>query len=131
MIISGEVAGHKRQERVDAFQAAADGFDLMILSPKAGGVGLTLTAANNVVHLTRWWNPAVEDQSTDRCYRIGQERPVNVYLPMALLPGGEEHSFDNRLHQLLSQKRALSRDLLMPAALSEEDARRLYEETIA
>jgi hypothetical protein len=50
---------------------------------------------------------------------------------MALLPGGEEHSFDNRLHQLLSQKRALSRDLLMPAALSEEDARRLYEETIA
>jgi len=130
MIISGEVTGPKRQERVDAFQAGPTGFDLIILSPKAGGVGLTLTAANNVVHLTRWWNPAVEDQSTDRCYRIGQQRPVNVYLPMALLPGGEEHSFDNRLHLLLKQKRALSRDLLMPPAMSEEDARRLYEETI-
>lgn len=130
MIISGEVAGPRRQERVDAFQAGPSGFDLMILSPKAGGVGLTLTAANNVVHLTRWWNPAVEDQSTDRCYRIGQQRPVNVYLPMALLPGGEEHSFDSRLHALLGQKRALSRDLLMPPALSDEDARRLYEETI-
>ncbi len=131
MIISGEVAGPRRQERVDTFQAGPPGFDVMILSPKAGGVGLTLTAANNVVHLTRWWNPAVEDQSTDRCYRIGQERPVNVYLPMALLPGGEEHSFDSRLHALLAQKRALSRDLLMPPALSDEDARRLYEETIA
>lgn len=131
MIISGEVAGPRRQERVDAFQAGPPGFDVMILSPKAGGVGLTLTAANNVVHLTRWWNPAVEDQSTDRCYRIGQQRPVNVYLPMALLPGGEEHSFDSRLHALLGQKRALSRDLLMPPALSDEDARRLYEETIA
>lgn len=131
MIISGEVAGPRRQERVDAFQAGPPGFDLMILSPKAGGVGLTFTAANNVVHLTRWWNPAVEDQSTDRCYRIGQQRPVNVYLPMALLPGGEEHSFDSRLHALLGQKRALSRDLLMPPALSDEDARRLYEETIA
>lgn len=131
MIISGEVAGPKRQERVDVFQAGSPGFDLMILSPKAGGVGLTLTAANNVVHLTRWWNPAVEDQSTDRCYRIGQQLPVNVYLPMALLPGGEEHSFDSRLHALLRQKRALSRDLLMPPAMSEEDARRLYEETIA
>ncbi|NJR77515.1 DEAD/DEAH box helicase [Sphingomonas corticis] len=130
MIISGEVAGPRRQERVDAFQAGPPGFDVMILSPKAGGVGLTLTAANNVVHLTRWWNPAVEDQSTDRCYRIGQQRPVNVYLPMALLPGGEEHSFDSRLHALLAQKRALSRDLLMPPALSDEDARRLYEETI-
>lgn len=130
MIISGEVAGPKRQERVDAFQAAEPGFDVMILSPKAGGVGLTLTAANNVVHLTRWWNPAVEDQSTDRCYRIGQHRPVNVYLPMALLPGGEEHSFDNRLHALLAQKRALSREMLMPPTLSDEDARRLYDETI-
>jgi hypothetical protein len=54
-----------------------------------------------------------------------------VYPPMALLPGGEEHSFDSRLHALLGQKRALSRDLLLPPALSDKDARRLYEETIA
>ena len=52
----------------------------MILSPKAGGVGLTLTAANNVIHLQRWWNPAVEDQCTDRVFRIGQTKDVNVYI---------------------------------------------------
>ncbi|GAA4019206.1 DEAD/DEAH box helicase [Sphingomonas swuensis] len=131
MIVSGNVSGPKRQERVDAFQAQADGFDVMILSPKAGGVGLTLTAANNVVHLTRWWNPAVEDQSTDRCYRIGQSKPVTVYYPMALLPGGEDHSFDRRLHSLLMRKRELSREMLMPPALTDEDARQLFEETIA
>ncbi|PWG03517.1 DEAD/DEAH box helicase [Sphingosinicella humi] len=131
MIISGNVSGPKRQERVDAFQAQANGFNVMILSPKAGGVGLTLTAANHVVHLTRWWNPAVEDQSTDRCYRIGQDKPVTVYYPMALLPGGEDHSFDRRLHSLLTRKRELSREMLMPPALSEEDARQLFEETIA
>ncbi|MFN3725244.1 MAG: DEAD/DEAH box helicase [Allosphingosinicella sp.] len=131
MIISGSVSGPKRQERVDAFQAQADGFDVMILSPKAGGVGLTLTAANHVVHLTRWWNPAVEDQSTDRCYRIGQNKSVTVYYPMALLPGGEDHSFDRRLHSLLMRKRELSREMLMPPALTDEDARQLFEETIA
>lgn len=131
MIISGAVSGPKRQERVDAFQAAGEGFDLMILSPKAGGVGLTLTAANNVIHLSRWWNPAVEDQSTDRCYRIGQTQPVNVYLPMALMPGSEDHSFDRKLHALLQQKRALSREMLMPPMMTDEDARRLYADTMA
>ena len=55
----------------------------MILSPRAGGVGLTLTAANHVIHLSRWWNPAVEDQCTDRVFRIGQHKTVHVYLPMA------------------------------------------------
>jgi SNF2 family DNA or RNA helicase len=48
----------------------------MILSPRAGGVGLTLTSANHVIHLSRWWNPAVEDQCTDRVYRIGQDQTV-------------------------------------------------------
>ena len=51
----------------------------MIISPKAGGVGITLTAANNVIHLERWWNPAVEDQCTDRAYRIGQKRCVCLH----------------------------------------------------
>src|SRR3546814_4442797 len=73
MCISGKVAGHKRQEMVNAFQSSPSAFDVLILSPKAGGVGLTITAANNVIHLSRWWNPAVEDQATDRAYRIRSE----------------------------------------------------------
>lgn len=131
MIISGDVSGPQRQLRVDEFQSKPAGFDVIILSPKAGGVGITLTAANNVIHLTRWWNPAVEDQSTDRCYRIGQERAVNVYYPMAVLPGQPEHSFDRRLHALLERKRELSRDMLLPVGGTAEDARKLYEETTA
>src|SRR3546814_7477873 len=54
MCISGKVAGHKRQEMVNAFQSSPSAFDVLILSPKAGGVGLTITAANNVIHLSRW-----------------------------------------------------------------------------
>lgn len=65
------VSGDARQAMVDAFQERPAGFDAMIFSPKAGGVGLTLTAANHVIHLSRWWNPAVKDQATDRAFRIG------------------------------------------------------------
>lgn len=53
----------------------------MVLSPKAAGVGLTITAANHVIHLSRWWNPAVEDQCNDRVYRIGQSKAVTVHVP--------------------------------------------------
>jgi SNF2 family DNA or RNA helicase len=102
----------------------------MILSPRAGGVGLTLTAANHVIHLSRWWNPAVEDQCTDRVYRIGQERDVHVYYLQAIHPVFGEQSFDRRLHDLLERKRALSREMLMPPLDPENDARKLYEETV-
>ena len=81
LIINGLVKGSARQDYVNTFQTNPLGFDVMILSPKAGGVGLTLTAANNVIHLERWWNPAVEDQCTDRVYRIGQTKPVTVITP--------------------------------------------------
>src|SRR3546814_20860833 len=86
MCISGKVAGHKRQEMVTAFQGSPASFDVLILSPKAGGVGLTITAANNVIHLSRWWSPAVEDQATDCAYRLGQPRPVPIPHPMAVHP---------------------------------------------
>ncbi|WP_163484901.1 helicase-related protein, partial [Escherichia coli] len=69
VIINGTVPGGARQKRVNDFQAKRPGFDAMILSPKAAGVGLTITAANHVLHLSRWWNPAVEDQCNDRVYR--------------------------------------------------------------
>ncbi|AKQ40861.1 hypothetical protein CP97_00540 [Aurantiacibacter atlanticus] len=116
MCISGKVAGHKRQDMVTAFQTSPTSFDVLILSPKAGGVGLTITAANNVIHLSRWWNPAVEDQATDRAYRIGQTRPVTIHIPMAVHPDEAigPSSFDQRLDALMERKRSLSRGLLMP-----------------
>ena len=129
--ISGSVAGHTRKAHVDKFQQGPPGqFDVMLLSPKAGGVGLTLTAANNVIHLSRWWNPAVEDQCTDRVYRIGQEKNVNVYYPLAVHPRHREASFDMNLHALLERKRALSREVLTPAIASNQDVRALFEKTV-
>jgi non-specific serine/threonine protein kinase len=73
----GAVAKRRREDMVDAFQSDG-GPPVLILTLKAGGVGLNLTAANHVVHYDRWWNPAVEDQATDRAFRIGQERNVQV-----------------------------------------------------
>lgn len=120
MIINGEVGTTQRQERVDRFQRES-GFDVMLLSPKAGGVGLTLTAANHVIHLSRWWNPAVEDQCSDRVYRIGQTKDVHVYYPMAVLPDNPEHSFDMQLQKLMERKRDLARNLLAPPAFTKDD----------
>ncbi|MFO0921900.1 MAG: DEAD/DEAH box helicase [Pirellulales bacterium] len=75
--LDGSTPTHRRQEAVDSFQGG-DG-DLFLISLKAGGTGLNLTAADYVIHLDPWWNPAVEDQATDRAHRIGQERAVTVY----------------------------------------------------
>ncbi|MEU4567059.1 DEAD/DEAH box helicase [Micromonospora sp. NPDC023956] len=77
LFLHGGVGKADRDEMVTAFQAP-DGPTLFVLSLKAGGTGLTLTAANHVVHVDRWWNPAVEDQATDRAFRIGQRRRVQV-----------------------------------------------------
>jgi Helicase conserved C-terminal domain len=90
MIINGLVDGANRQARVDKFQVGPDEFEVMILSPRAGGVGLTLTRANHVIHLSRWWNPAVEDPCTGRVVRIGQIRDVDVHIPIAVLPNGDD-----------------------------------------
>lgn len=127
-IINGQVAGEKRLEIVDRFQASENGFDLLVLSPKAAGVGLTITAANHVIHLSRWWNPAVEDQCNDRCYRIGQHRPVTVHIPLAVHPVLGEASFDVKLDALLERKRLLSREMLMPP-VSDGDVEALFSQT--
>jgi hypothetical protein len=120
MVINGQVGTDARQERVNAFQREG-GFDVMLLSPKAGGVGLTLTAANHVIHLSRWWNPAVEDQCSDRVYRIGQTKPVHIHYPLAILPEAEEHSFDWQLQMLMNRKRKLAQNLLAAPAFNKED----------
>lgn len=129
LAITGDVSGDKRKAFVDSFQEA-EGFQVLLMTPKAGGVGLTATAANHVIHLSRWWNPAVEDQATDRVYRIGQTRPVFVYYPMAIHPRWPGHSFDERLHEHLERKRALSRQLLLPGHLTENEVDRLFQETV-
>jgi len=130
MRINGSVPGPKRQEMVNAFQAAPGVFDVMILSPKAGGVGLTLTEANHVIHLSRWWNPAVEDQATDRVFRIGQRRDVHVHLPMAVHPDPaiRDSSFDLRLNALIDRKRQLTRDLFLPPDASEGELADLFRQ---
>jgi len=129
LLINGRVSGEKRKTRVNLFQERA-GFDVMLLSPRAGGVGFTLTEANHVIHLSRWWNPAVEDQCTDRTYRIGQRRPVHVYYPMAVHPSYRQHSFDLRLHELLQTKRTLSRTVLAPPTATGQDVESLFNTTI-
>ena len=105
-----------RQQAVDRFQATS-GFNAIIMSPLAAGVGLNITEANHVIHYSRWWNPAKEDQASDRVYRIGQTRPVHIYRPMATHP--EFQTFDVILHKLLERKRQLSQGTLFPTERAE------------
>jgi hypothetical protein len=130
MLINGQVAGVARQTRVDRFQRAPDGFDVMILSARAGGVGLTVTRANHVIHLSRWWNPAVEDQCTGRVLRIGQTRPVMIHLPLAVLPGGGT-SFDQNLQALLERKRNLMRAAMIPTDETDGEHREVLDACLA
>ena len=116
-IISGDTPAGQRQGIVDRF-GKVEGFAVLVLSPRAAGVGLNITAATHVIHLDRWWNPAVEDQCTARAYRIGQTHPVTVHLPMALHPGFGTSSYDGVLHGILSRKRQMSQHLFMPVEFS-------------
>lgn len=130
-IINGQTPSARRHQLVSEFQTRPPGqFDIMILSPRAAGVGLTITAATNVIHLSRWWNPAVEDQCNDRAYRIGQDKEVTVYLPIARHPNFGDASFDVRLNGLLERKRALSRGLLVPTE-SESDYQEMFDGTVS
>jgi len=81
MFLHGGVPQPKREKMVKRFQNtdAADSPRIFLISLKAGGTGLTLTAANHVFHFDRWWNPAVENQATDRAFRIGQKRNVQIH----------------------------------------------------
>ncbi len=113
-----------RQQSVDRFQTSL-GFNAIIMSPLAAGVGLNITEANHVIHYSRWWNPAKEDQASDRVYRIGQKRSVHIYLPMATHP--EFQTFDIILHELLERKRQLSQDTLFPTEQAEVTPKEILE----
>lgn len=133
-IINGDTPIPKRQEIVNRFQdnLNTDGeFDLLILGPKAAGTGLTLTAATNVIHLSRWWNPAVEEQCNDRVHRIGQTKPVTVHVPMAIHPDYGVQSFDCLLQSLMQRKRELASQALWPMGDTKNDLSGLQAEMIA
>lgn len=98
--LHGSLTLAKRQVLVDAFQAGS--VDTFVISLKAGGTGLNLTAATHVVHYDRWWNPAVEDQASDRAWRIGQDRPVQVHRMIC------EGTVEDRIAVLLERKRELA-----------------------
>ena len=103
--LHGETDVKKRQALVERFQEDED-VPFFVLSLKAGGSGLNLTAASHVIHFDRWWNPAVENQATDRAFRIGQTK--NVLVHKFLCRGTVEEKIDG----LIDAKRQLSEDLL-------------------
>lgn len=107
-----------RKGMIASFEARP-GFNIIIMSPIAAGVGLTIIGANHVVHLERHWNPAKEAQATDRVYRIGQTKDVCVYYPFSLHPS--KPSFDEHLAMLLNRKQLLKEAVVTTEAVKEAE----------
>ena len=108
--LDGATPVKKRQQRIRAFQSGEG--DIFLISLKAGGAGLNLTAADYVIHMDPWWNPAVEDQASDRAHRIGQKRPVTVYRLVV------KNSIEEKIIALHAHKRDLADTLLEGADMS-------------
>ena len=102
----GSTSQSKREEMVDRFQLDPNGPKIFILSLKAGGVGLNLTRANHVFHFDRWWNPAVENQATDRAFRIGQKKNVQVH---KFVTTG---TLEERINDMINSKKALAEQVV-------------------
>jgi SNF2 family DNA or RNA helicase len=105
LFLHGGTTQPQRQNIIDTFQRSG-GPPILILSLKAGGVGLNLTAATHVFHFDRWWNPAVENQATDRAYRIGQTRTVQVH---KFVVGG---TLEERIDQMIESKTELAENII-------------------
>jgi superfamily II DNA or RNA helicase len=108
--LDGSTTPKERDRRVNDFQSGKG--DLFLISLRAGGTGLNLTAADYVIHLDPWWNPAVEDQASDRAHRIGQQRPVTIYRLIAT------QSIEEKILDLHKKKRDLASDLLEGSEIS-------------
>lgn len=106
LFLHGGVPQKQREKMVERFQDADGTAPIFLLSLKAGGVGLNLTAASHVFHFDRWWNPAVENQATDRAFRIGQDKRVNVH---KYIVGG---TLEERIDQMIESKVALAEDII-------------------
>ena len=102
--LTGSMSKRQRDQLVEAFQNGE--FPIFLLSLKAGGTGLNLTAANHVLHADRWWNPAVENQATDRAYRIGQTQFVQVHKFITI------GTVEEKIDKMISMKSALSDELI-------------------
>ena len=109
LILHGGTPVEKRAEAVQQFQNE-QGPPFFVISLKAGGTGLNLSAASHVVHFDRWWNPAVENQATDRAYRIGQKKAVMVHKFVS--PG----TIEDRIDKLIAEKKHLADSLLEQGA---------------
>ncbi|MDF7806546.1 DEAD/DEAH box helicase [Pontiellaceae bacterium B12219] len=109
LVLHGGTPVKKRQEMVEAFQRE-DGPPFFVLSIKAGGTGLNLTAASHVVHFDRWWNPAIENQATDRAFRIGQKRNVLVH---KFVTSG---TLEEKIDRLLAEKQKTADQILTGGA---------------
>ena len=105
LVLHGDTAVGKRKDLVKSFQED-ERVPFFVLSLKAGGAGLNLTAASHVVHFDRWWNPAVENQATDRAFRIGQKRNVLVHKFVC------RGTIEERIDQLIESKRQMAEDML-------------------
>ena len=106
LFLYGGSSKKQREAMVDRFQNDPQGPRIFILSLKAGGVGLNLTRANHVFHFDRWWNPAVENQATDRAFRIGQTRNVQVHKFVCT------GTLEERIHELIESKKALAEQIV-------------------
>jgi non-specific serine/threonine protein kinase len=105
LVLTGETPVKQRKDLVNRFQND-ERVPFFVLSLKAGGSGLNLTAASHVIHFDRWWNPAVENQATDRAFRIGQTRNVLVHKFVC------RGTIEERIDAMIAEKRQLSHDLL-------------------
>ena len=101
LFLHGSLTQQKRSEVIDDFQENKD-CKILVATLKTGGVGLNLTAAQNVIHYDLWWNPAVEDQATDRTYRIGQDKNVMVHRMITL------GTFEEKIDEMLKSKKELA-----------------------
>jgi len=121
--LHGATPASDRQKMIDEFQSDNTGGRIFILSVKAGGVGLNLTTANHVFHYDRWWNPAVENQATDRAFRIGQKRNVQVHKFIC------RGTLEERINELIEAKKDLADSIVTPGQkwLTEMSTRQLRE----
>jgi SNF2 family DNA or RNA helicase len=121
LFLNGSTSKTERDRMIEQFQAGE--FHIFILSLKAGGTGLNLTAANHVIHFDRWWNPAVENQATDRAYRIGQKKFVHVHKLVTL------GTLEEKIDEMIERKQSLNEQIIQSdhwiTELSNEELREL------
>jgi len=129
LILHGSTSVRRRRETVDRFQSA-EYTPFFILSLKAGGIGLNLTEANHVIHFDRWWNPAVENQATDRAFRIGQKRNVTVHKFIC------KGTIEEKIDALIEDKKSLAGEIIPSAAenwiteMNDSQVRNLFRLTL-